>query len=416
MSRYLISALEQAIWSILNFGVNLLLIRFVAPDQYGGFVFWASLGFVLSSLQNALTVCHLQVLGPGDGTDPERLPVERLMHGINLIFLVVVGLASLAGALAFQRSGSPYGAVAATLFVPAYLLQQYVRALAFSRGRPGVAAIQTSLVFALVAPLLGAVLALQDHPPANTILLCLGAAYAVVGGGGLVLAMRGQGRLPGRRELATYGGYAKQSGWIFLGVSSTELLTRFYIFVVAGWYGAAVLASLAATQQLMRPIPLLASSWGMVARADLARRRDAGRWSAFTRTTLIALAGGAIVSVLWTAMIYEAWPLITTHLFGGKYANDGWMVLLWGVSAALGFGQVVVSAALQVLKVFKALALANTAASLVAAGGILLMMRQYGYGGAITGTAAGQALELVVMGAILAAAIAARKRAAPAAP
>ncbi|PTS88572.1 MULTISPECIES: lipopolysaccharide biosynthesis protein [unclassified Caulobacter] len=415
MSRYLISALEQAIWSLLNFGVNLLLIRFVAPDQYGGFVFWASIGFVLSSLQNALTVCHLQVLGPGEGTAPERLPVERLMHGVNLVFLAVVALASLGGALAYLRAGSPYGAVAATLFVPAYLLQQYVRALAFSRGRPGVAAIQTSLVLLLVVPLLGGALVLQPHLTANTILLSLGAAYAVVGGGGLVLATRGQGPLPGTRELAAFSGYARQSGWIFLGVSSTELLTRFYVFVVAGWYGAAALASLAATQQLLRPIPLLASSWGMVARADLARRRDAGQWRAFSASTLLALLGGAVVAVLWTFMIYEAWPLITEHLFGGKYAEDGWMVLLWGISAALGFGQVVVSAALQVLRAFKALALANTAASLVAAGGILLMMRQYGYGGAITGTAAGQALELAAMGAILVAAVAARTREARAA-
>ncbi|OYX00308.1 MAG: hypothetical protein B7Z12_16355, partial [Caulobacter vibrioides] len=76
MSRYLISALEQAVWSLLNFGVNLLLIRFIAPDQYGGFVCWASCGFVLSSGQHALTICHLQVLGPGEGVDPARLPVE----------------------------------------------------------------------------------------------------------------------------------------------------------------------------------------------------------------------------------------------------------------------------------------------------------------------------------------------------
>jgi len=326
-----------------------------------------------------------------------------------------VALASLAGALAFARAGSPYGAVAATLFVPAYLLQQYVRALAFSRGRPGVAAVQTGLVLLLVVPLLGGALVLQPHLSANMILLSLGAAYALVGGGGLLLAVRGQGRLPGARELAAFSGYARQSGWIFLGVSSTELLTRFYVFVVAGWYGAAALASLAATQQLLRPIPLLASSWGMVARADLARRRDAGEWRAFSGSVLLALLGGVVVAVLWTLMIYEAWPLITKHLFGGKYAGDGWMVLLWGISAALGFGQVVVSAALQVLRAFKALALANTAASLVAAGGILLMMRQFGYGGAITGTAAGQALELAAMGAILVAAVAARTREARAA-
>lgn len=402
MSRYLLSALEQALWSLLNFGVNLLLIRFVAPEQYGAFVFWASCGFVLSSLQNALTVCHLQVLAPGKGDDPARLPVERLMAGVNLLFLLVVGGASLAGALVWRAQGSPYGALAAALFVPAYLLQQYVRALTFSRGRAGLAAAQTAVVFLLVAALLGEALLLRAALDANTILLRLGAAYAACGVVGAIWAGRGQGGLPGARELATYGAYARQSGWVFLGVSSTELLTRFYVFVVAGWFGAAALAALSATQQLLRPVPLLASSWTMVARNDLARWRDESRWRAFMAAVGIASAGGAVVAAAWTAIIWAAWPLVTTHLFAGKYGQDGWMVVLWGVGAAIAFGQTVVSAALQVLRAFKALALANAAASLVAAAAILAILRGMGPGGAIVGTALGQLLELVVMTAILA--------------
>ena len=408
MSRYLISALEQALWSVLNFGVNLLLIRFVAPDQYGGFVFWASCGFVLSSVQNALTLCHLQVLAPGDGRDPARAPVERLMAGVNLVFLVVVSLACLAGALVWRAEGSPYGAVAAALFTPAYLLQQYVRGLTFSRGRPGVAAIQTGAVFVLVTALLGEALLTHAALDANAILLRLGLAYAACGIGGTLWAQQG---LPGLKTLATYGGYARQSGWIFLGVSSTEFLTRFYVFVVAGWFGPVALAALSATQQLLRPIPLLASSWTMVARSDLARRRDQDQWPAVTRTVAVAVAGGLIIAAGWSAVVWAAWPLVTAHLFGGKYGEDGWMVLLWGVGAAVAFGQTVVSAALQVLREFKALALANTAASLVAAGAILLVIRSMGSGGAIVGTVAGQALELVVMTAILTAAVAARRKA-----
>lgn len=407
MSRYLISAFEQALWSVLNFGVNLLLIRFVAPDQYGGFVFWASCGFVLSSFQNALTVCHLQVLAPGDGQDPARAPVERLMAGVNLVFLVVVGLASLAGALAWRAEASPYGAVAAALFTPAYLLQQYVRALTFSRGRPGVAAAQIGVVFVLVSLLLGQAVLSHAALDANTILLRLGLAYAACGIGGAIWARQG---LPGLKALSEYGAYARQSGWIFLGVSSTELLTRFYVFVVAGWFGPVALAALSATQQLLRPIPLLASSWTMVARNDLARRRDLNQWPAFVRTVALAAAGGLIVAAGWSAVVWAAWPLVTAHLFGGKYGQDGWMVLLWGVGAAVAFGQTVVSAALQVLREFKSLALANTAASLVAAAAILLIMRGLGSAGAIIGTVAGQALELAVMTAILMAATAARRK------
>lgn len=414
MSRYLFSVLEQALWSLLNFGVNLLLIRFVAPEQYGAFVFWASCGFVLSSLQNALTVCHLQVLAPGDGLAPARLSVERLMGGVNLVFLLIVALACLGAAVAWRVNGSPYGAVAAALFTPAYLLQQYMRALTFSRGRQGVAVVQTGAVFLLVVILLGQTLVAHQTLDANAILMRMGLAYAVCGIASAIWTGRGQGGMPGLRALAAYGDYARQSGWVFLGVSSTELLARFYVFVVAGWFGPAALAALAATQQLLRPIPLLASSWSMVARNDLAKRRDLGQWRGFSRVVAIAVLGGAIIAATWTLCVWAAWPLVAGHLFSGKYADDGWMVLLWGLGGGIAFGQTVVSAALQVLRAFKPLALANAAASLVAAGAILVLMRMEGPAGAIVGTAAGQLLELVVMTAILTAAVRARAAARPA--
>ena len=146
MSRYLISVLEQALWSILNLGVNLLLIRLAAPAEYGAFAFWANVGFVLTSVQNALTVCHLQVLAPGDPLDEPRLGVERIMHGVTLAYLAFVTLATLGAVALLHRAGSPMGAPAAVLFLPGFVLQQYIRALAFTRDRPKVAAIQTALV------------------------------------------------------------------------------------------------------------------------------------------------------------------------------------------------------------------------------------------------------------------------------
>ena len=401
MTRYLASLVEQALWSTLNLGVNLLLIRLCAPQDYGAFAFWSTSAFVLASVQNALTVCHLQVLPPADGLHPARFGVERLMHAVTGLFLAAVaGLIAVAAA-SLGVGGAGFANPAAVLFVPAFLLQQYIRALAFSRGQPVTAAVQTGLVLALATVLVGGLAFAVKAPSADMVLAALGTAYGVVGVWGGARALKGQMRGFAWRSLAGFGGYAAQSGWIFLGVTTTELLARFYAFVVAGFYGAAALASLSATQLLLRPVPLLASSWSMVARADLARRREADDWGGFTGLGWIALSGGAAVAGVWTLLIWQAWPLIAARLFNGKYADDGWMVLLWGVSAALSFGQVVVGASLQVLRAFRALALSNAAASAVAAVAILIVTRLYGFGGAIAGTAAGQAFEFLVMGAVL---------------
>jgi O-antigen/teichoic acid export membrane protein len=402
MSRYLISVIEQALWSLLNLGVNLLLIRLAAPMEYGAFAFWANIGFVLTSLQNALTVCHLQVLAPSDPLDEPRLGVERLMHGVTVAYIVFVALAAAASVVLLRGAGSPLGAPAAVLFLTGFVLQQYIRALAFTRDRPRTAAIQTAMVLVSALALLGVALLAKDMT-ANRILFSLGLAYAGVGVVGAVAATRAQWVGMDWLALRQYGDYARQSAWVFLGVTSTELLTRFYAFVVAGWYGPIALASLAATQQLLRPVPLLASSWSLVARTDLARRREAGDWAGIAKVTALTAIGGVVVAAAWAVMIFAGWSLISHYLFGGKYASDGWMVLLWGLAAAIGFAQVVVSASLQALRAFKPLALANAAASVVAAGAILAIMQIAGYRGAIMGTAVGQMMELVVMAWLLAA-------------
>ena len=411
MSRYLVSAVEQALWSLMNLGVNLLLIRLCAPADYGAFAFWSATGFVLASVQNALTICHLQVLPPGRGVDPARLDVERLMHAVTAIFLGVVAAATLAGALWLKHKGSSLGAPAACVFVAGFLLQQYIRALAFSRGQPSTAAGQTGAVTLAAALFLAMAVYSSRALSGDQVLICIGGAYGLVGIAGAARAFAGQFEGGHWRGLGAYRDFAAQSGWIFLGVTTTELLTRFYAFLVAGWYGAAALASLSATQLLLRPVPLLASSWSMVARADMAHRREAGDWSAFLRIGAIALAGGLAVAAVWTGATHQLWPLVAAKVFGGKYGDDAWMVWLWGISAALSFGQVVVSASLQALKAFKALALTNAAASAVAAIAVVVIARLYGYGGAIAGTAAGQAFEFTVMGALLLTLVAARRRA-----
>ena len=280
-------------------------------------------------------------------------------------------------------------------------LQQYFRTLAFSRGRPLTALLQTAAVLVLASVLVGAAAEMFRSLTANEILILLGCAYGAVGLGGGWIATRGQGLRVNLSLLQGFQPYLGQSGWLFVGVTTTELLIRFYAFAVAGAYGAAALASLSATQILLRPVPLLATSWSMVARGDLVRRKEAGDWRRFNLTILVALGLGVAVAAVWAGLVDAAWGSVSSILFKGKYAQDGWMVMLWGLSAGLSLVQMVISTPLQVLRAFKALAIANTIASVAAAGAILVGMRLAGPGGAIGGTAAGQLLEVSIMSVML---------------
>lgn len=396
--RYGAALAEQMFGSLLNFGLNLGLARLAPADQYGLIAFWLNTGFALASLQGAVTATHVMVLPPGDALDPRRLPTERLMHAAEGVFLLLVGAAILAATTLVHGA---FAAPAAALFAPAFLAQQYLRVLAFSRGRPGFAAGQSGALAFLALVFVGA-LAILHRAQADLVLFALAAAYGLVAIWGAIRLCGPQWRAGPRIDLRRYGGYAHDAAWVFLGVSSSEVLTRFYSFIVAAWYGLTPLAVLSATQILLRPIPMVATTWGMAARPDLLRHAEGGARRPFLGLVAIALAGGIVISGLWSLVVVLAWPALCRLVFNGKYAEFAWMVGLWGVCAGLTFIQLALNTALQALRVFKALALANTAASVAAAGAILVAMKLYGYGGAVAGTAVGQALEVVVMAALLA--------------
>ncbi|WP_369058369.1 hypothetical protein ABOZ73_11925 [Caulobacter sp. 73W] len=257
MRRYLTSAVEQGLSSILNLGVNLVLIRLVAPQDYGVFVFWAALGYVMSSVQNAVSVCHLQVTPFGPGFEEVRARIERIMGGANLAFLAVIAVIAAAAVFALQGMGSSLGVVAGPVYLIAFLAQQYGRALRFSRRNVTAATARTGVVLGLASIGLtaAAVAAGKDGLSADDALLILAAAYGLTALWGAwrpgALSMLG-GLGASLRE---YLPYARESGWIFLGAASTEVLARFYVFAVAGTAGAVALATLSATQLLLRPPP-----------------------------------------------------------------------------------------------------------------------------------------------------------------
>lgn len=395
MRRYILSGAEQALTSLLTLGANLALIRLVTPESYGAFAFWANLAFVLASVQVALTGVHLNTL---PASAPERrAPVERLMRRVTLSFLFLVGGALLAVTLAFDGA---FANPAAALFVPSFLFQQHVRTLAFSRGRIGQAVVQSGAALVLGAFLLLVAVKAERLRNANEILLCLGLAYAAVGAGAALL-WRIERPLAPTGATPTYWSFARNSGWVFLGVASSEVLERFYVFVVGALFGPALLATLAASQLLLRPIPMLAGAWASAARPGLVQLREENRRAELGRRVRSIVCVGLLAATTWTGAVYLGRDLIFEHLFHDQHPTLSWAVLLWGVSAGLGLVQLALNTTSQVMHAFRPLATANLIAALVAAVAILTAMQFFGVAGAILGMLIGQFTEIALMTGVL---------------
>lgn len=399
--RFLLSVLEQGMGSIITFGINIWVIRNGQPESYGVYVFWYSVAWVLATGQTTLTVVHLSSLPGGEDHLAARREPERVLFTATLAILALaaVGVAAanqvMAGLGSFLREG------AAVLFIPAFLLYQFVRAFAFSRRRTGLAAGLTGAV--MMAAGIGLALdAWMGHrPDAARVLVIAGLAYGVCALGALRMIDRHLRPVLRRAAWERYRGYLRGSGWLILGAGSAEVTSRLYSFVVVGWFGAQALARLSAVQVVIRPAWMLSSAWMSIGFPAMAAQRAAGDRRGLIDSMLrgaVLAAGGTAV---WTGMVILAWPWISGALYRGRYADIGALAWLWGGNAVLGSVAVALNTAMLVLGEFRRLALIDLAGAAACIGSILLLLNRFDYPASILATMAGQATQIVLMAGLL---------------
>jgi O-antigen/teichoic acid export membrane protein len=396
--RMLISLIEQGLASVLAFGVSLWLIHTAPGVTYGTYVFWYSVALLSTTGLGALTMVHLYPLLPGNAHLNERREPERILLSVTLLMLAVVAVAVALGNLAIPGD---LGQSAAAVFVPGFLVYQYARSLAISRGRVTLAAGLAAAV--LAAAVLGFVAdwAAGATSSAGRALLIVGLAYGVPGAAMLAWLSKRVGVSFRLSVLRGFMPYLRGSRWIFLGAGSSEIIIRLYSFVVVAWFGPAALGRLSAAQVVIRPAWMLSGAWMSVGRPNLAvhcRNKDrAGILSTIWQGTLQTTAA----SLAWSVIAVAAWPMISTWLYRGRYADAGMLVALWGANVVLGAIAAPLNVALQTMGDYRSLSYLDIFAAGVCAASTLLLLAHFDYGTAIVAMLLGQATQIVAMLVVL---------------
>jgi hypothetical protein len=395
--RFLMSLIEQGMGSIITFGVNLWLIRNGRSDSYGVYVFWYAIAWVLATCQSTLAIVHLSSLPAGADRLAERREPERVLFTASLAIILLVTLGLLAANEVLTLMHSPLRALAAVLFIPAFLLYQFVRAFAFSRQRVRLAASLTGAVMVVSFLGLGADAWAGIRPDATRMLLIVGAAYAVCSIAVLALLDAGIRPVVRASALRRYGNYVRGSGWLMLGAGSAEVISRLYGFIVVGMYGTLALAHLSAVQVVVRPAWMLSAAWTSIGFPVMATHRAAGDRRRLIETMLQGALMTAAGSACWSAVVIAGWPWVSAAMYRGQYPQIGDLGWLWGGNAVLGSIAVALNTAMLVLGQFRRLALIDLAGAVVCIGSILLLLTHFDYTTSIIGTMAGQAAQIVMM-------------------
>jgi O-antigen/teichoic acid export membrane protein len=399
--RFAASMAEQMFGSILTFAINLWMIRNGASAAYGVYVFWLAVAWVLGTAQGTLVITHLFALPSAHDHLAERRDPERLFLSVTIAMLAVAAVGVAGGDAAMAATGSTLSASTAVVFTSGFLLFQYVRAFAFSRQRPVLAASLTGGILASAMLVLVLDRWLGHPPDAVRVLLLTGLAYGLCSLGVLLLLLGGAGPMLHPADIRRHAHLLRGSWWLMLGAGSGEVTSRLYGFAVASLRGAEALAVLSAVQVVIRPAWLLSSSWISIAFPQLVARRRQGDRGGFLRIML----GGATVPtagcVAWTAIVVMFWPDISSLLFHGRYDAIGPLAYLWGGYAVLGAIAVSLNTAMLSLGEFRRLALLDLAGALMTIVAVFVVLSRFDYPWVVVATMIGQTTQIVLMGLVL---------------
>lgn len=358
-----LSIFDQALISAFNLLLNLVLIAYASPAEFGGFVVIVAGAFFAISAQNALVVTPLNFLLPGSAA-AERVERLSMLTSVNLVLSLAAAAAGFVAYLAIF--GDLVLAAFAVPYLLVTLLREYVRAVMVVAGNIG-----RTLVFDMLAILCAAVLlpafwqVLRPELAALATLLCGNLLALLLRGA--ALHIRPSGLL---RHLKAYRGVWSETRWALQGALQNEVEMRGHVFIVEHWRGAAAIGSIHAGRVTLAPLTLIAPSWRRVTLPRLTEMlargasEEAARivWSGVLMFAAACLAAGAALAA--------GWPLLEAFVFKGRYEDIATIVFWWWVYTAVVGTITVVATLLQARRRFRELA----GVGLCVAGAILVLL------------------------------------------
>lgn len=325
--------LDQGLFAGANFLANILLARWLPPEQYGAFAVAYSAFLLLGSFHTAVLTEPLLVFGAGKYANHIQKYLGLLLYA-HVGLALVVSLFLAMAALIFWQLGSATLAQALSGLAfasPFVLLLWLVRRAFYVSLQPQWAATGGALYILLM--LAGMYGLYQRH------MLSSGSALVVMGLAGLVAGLwltfrqRPQWRFSRenptpRMVLADHWGYGR---WAVATAALIWVPGNIYYALLPIWLGLEGTAALRAVMNLIMPIlhansalslllvPAFVKAFREMGRAGLRRR---------VRQGLILLGAS---SVLYLGFLILFRSKLMAWLYGGKYGGYGNLLLIVGL-------------------------------------------------------------------------------------
>ncbi|GLY31153.1 hypothetical protein [Kineosporia sp. NBRC 101731] len=310
-SRIIWTFADQALSSLANFALSIVVAREVSEDDFGSFSLMLVTFTFLIGLGRAM-VGDPYVVRFTDADRHTRRRASRQATGAAISFgviaAVVCGVASI-----FLDKQSAAGILGLGLAMPGLMLQETWRSTFFAEGRPRTATINDGVRTVIQFALLG-VLLTSDSPSVFLITLAWGA-------GGLVAALIGilQTRVvPDPFEAVAWYRETRDIN-LKMGAdfSLNQGATTLVSYVITGIVGTLAIGAIRAAQSLLGPLNLLFSGISSFGLPVLARTALTGR--SLVKQALLLSAGIGGMASVWVLIL-----LVVPTSIGRQFLGDSW--------------------------------------------------------------------------------------------
>ena len=366
--RLIFSVADQGIVSAFNFALNLFLVRMAAPEEFGVFAIISAVSLFATMVQNAIVSTPLSVHLPIAADAERRARLLRVFSAANVMLsglLLASGFIAIGIWLGIGRWPTVLGA---SFYLVTQFVREYYRSLLAVQGKlAALLCTDIACMFLAATTLAGLhVLGRQEWPIIDSVFVVVGMAGALT----IVPACIASGRMLPLRGLAAEmaGVFAEQMHeirWSLLGVITTEIQNRGYIYIAAAVFGPATVAQLQAGRILFGPLNLLTNAWARVARPQLAGLIGNSDEEGFNTALKRAFRGFAAFNVLFLGGLWLAWAPLSSLVFNGKYDDLGSLVAAWGLANIVFQSRSCLGIGVQAMRRFRELTMATIAGAAV---------------------------------------------------
>lgn len=363
--NFMLSLGGEGVQSGFHFVLNLILIRLLAPYDFGIFAIAFVLGGIAISYGNALVTVPAAIHMPRFKS-PGAMNFQDAAFGS--IALAVAGLIGTLVAIGlFLSLGHDTEAIAGGAFVGLWMLRNHVRTGLFARRMLGATTVSDLSYTASGIALVAAALWLdREGERVTAVLAALGVANLVA----IFVALRALPRIRisfRRGVLRHYRAMWSDIAWSLFGSTTWNVQSQALTFLVAAIAGPAAYAPIAAGLVLFSPLRPAINAFINVFRPDFVAALAENRYRRL-RVTMFAVSGAIVVACIAAgACIALLWSFLDAHILAGKFDHAAMplIVTLAGLIAVVYLTYNAPLLLIQAAGLFKPVALATTCGALV---------------------------------------------------